>query len=299
MNVRNGDFSFRGTLQQGTVPWARLSGVPSTLSGTVNTSGNQSIGGNKTFTGTTTINSLVVPNTQPNNFWIRNTAPTIHLRDTDHNTSFIHCNSNIFYILRGETDATTWTQVNGVWPLQINLTNNNAQFGGDVLIAGNARAFRQNTTSTWSGNPGNGQGKMEYHSNRWYFVSGADSTEVARFRRSASDIFVIDNNGNVTASGTVTANSDIRLKDNIELIETPIEKLEKIRGVSFTRKDQDDKKKRHIGLIAQEVEKVLPELIQECDGIKSVAYGNLTAVLIEAIKELKHEVDELKKSINN
>jgi hypothetical protein len=264
-----------------------------TVAMTLDGSSNLSVTGSITTGG-----NLTVPSTQSSNFWIRNTSPTIYLRDTDHNVSMIHCNSNIFYILRGDTDATTWTQVNSRWPLEINLTNNNAQFGGDVLINSDARAFRQNTTANWSGNTGNGQGKMEYHSNRWYFVSGADSTEVARFRRSATDIFVIDNSGNVTASGTVTANSDIRLKDNIELIENPIEKLEKIRGVSFTRKDQDDKEQRHIGVIAQEVEEVLPELIRECDGIKSVAYGNLTAVLIEAIKELKNEVDELKKIIN-
>jgi hypothetical protein len=69
---------------------------------------------------------------EPSNLWIRNTSPTIYLRDTDHNVAMLHCNSNTFFILRGETDATTWTQVNGVWPLQINLTNNNATFGGTV-----------------------------------------------------------------------------------------------------------------------------------------------------------------------
>jgi hypothetical protein len=59
MNVRNGDFSFRGTLQQGTVPWARLSGVPSSLSNTVNLSGNQTIDGTKTFTARPTANKYL------------------------------------------------------------------------------------------------------------------------------------------------------------------------------------------------------------------------------------------------
>ena len=71
---------------------------------------------------------------QDSNLWIRNGSPTIYLRDTNHNTAFIHCNSNIFYILRGGTDATTWDAVGGRWPFEINLTNNNAQFGGGIYM---------------------------------------------------------------------------------------------------------------------------------------------------------------------
>jgi len=71
--------------------------------------------------------------------------------------------------------------------------------------------------------------------------------------------------------------------------------VQKIRGVTFTRNDQDDKEARHTGVIAQEVEKVLPEVVAEDDlGIKNVAYGNMVGLLIEAVKELKQEVEDLK-----
>ena len=64
-----------------------------------------------------------------------------------------------------------------------------------------------------------------------------------------------------------------------------------MRGVEF---DRIDIKGRHqIGVIAQEMEKVIPELVSEYDGVKSVSYGNITAVLIEAIKELNQKVENL------
>jgi hypothetical protein len=104
--------------------------------------------------------------------------------------------------------------------------------------------------------------------------------------------------GNFTAVGTVTANSDIRLKDNIEIIPNALEKVSQIRGVTFTRNDQEDKEKRHAGVIAQEIEKVLPEVVMEdSEGIKSVAYGNLVGLLIEAIKEQQEQINNLKKEI--
>jgi hypothetical protein len=106
--------------------------------------------------------------------------------------------------------------------------------------------------------------------------------------------------GNFTASGTVTANSDIKLKTNIKPIENALEKVTKMRGVEFDRIDRDNE--HQIGVIAQEIEQVVPEVVSDNFGTKAVAYGNITAVLIEAIKEqqtminsLKEEIEELKK----
>jgi hypothetical protein len=131
------------------------------------------------------------------NMIITNTSPTITFRDTDHNTAFIHVNSNIFYILRGSNnvDHGNWATVNSYWPLEINLTNNNATFGGNVYIGADARYFGMNSTANWGGNTGNGWGKLEYHSNRWYINAGANSTELVRFRRGGSDLARIDNSG--------------------------------------------------------------------------------------------------------
>jgi hypothetical protein len=104
----------------------------------------------------------------------------------------------------------------------------------------------------------------------------------------------------MTASGNVTAYSDIRLKENIEVIPNAIEKVKQIRGVTFTRNDQEDKEARHTGVIAQEVEKVLPEVVSEDnEGVKNVAYGNIVGLLIEAMKEQQETIDKLTGRIND
>ena len=86
----------------------------------------------------------------------------------------------------------------------------------------------------------------------------------------------------------VTATSDERLKSDIKTIDNALYKVMNMRGVSFTKQAE-----RGIGVIAQEVEKIIPEVVHDGE-YKSVAYGNIVGVLIEAIKELKKEVDQLK-----
>ena len=106
--------------------------------------------------------------------------------------------------------------------------------------------------------------------------------------------------GDILASGNVTAYSDSQLKDNVETIDKPLEKVLGLRGVTFTRVDIEDKDKKHIGVIAQEVEQVLPEVVLEhSDGIKSVAYGNMVGLLIEAIKEQQNQIESLKAEIES
>ena len=97
--------------------------------------------------------------------------------------------------------------------------------------------------------------------------------------------------GAATFNDNVTAYSDERLKDNIETIENGLDKVEQLRGVTYTRDEKES-----IGVIAQEVEKILPEIVLTADdemGTKSVDYSRLTAVLIEAVKELSARVKEL------
>ena len=75
------------------------------------------------------------------NIIINNGSPTVFFQDTDSNSAMLHCNSNLLYVLRGGTNSTTWTQVNGQWPLYINLTNNDAVFGGNISAVGDITAF--------------------------------------------------------------------------------------------------------------------------------------------------------------
>jgi len=102
--------------------------------------------------------------------------------------------------------------------------------------------------------------------------------------------------GNIRALGTITQTSDIRLKQNISQIQLALHIVENLRGVYYTKKE-DLRKQKHIGLIAQEVEEYLPEVVWT-DSIseektKSVSYDNIVSVLVEAIKELRSELKEL------
>jgi hypothetical protein len=107
----------------------------------------------------------------------------------------------------------------------------------------------------------------------------------------ADDVVTIG--GSLVSTGDITAFSDESLKKDVVTIEGALDKTKELRGVSFTRKSDDSKS---IGVIAQELEKVLPELVKTGDdGIKSVNYGQITGLLIEAVKELAAKVDELEK----
>jgi len=101
----------------------------------------------------------------------------------------------------------------------------------------------------------------------------------------------------LTATGDVTAFSDEKLKENITVIPNAIEKVSQIRGVTYTRNDLEDKEKVYSGVIAQEVEKVLPEVVSTEGDTKTVAYGNMVGLLIEAVKEQQEQINELKKQI--
>ena len=101
--------------------------------------------------------------------------------------------------------------------------------------------------------------------------------------------------GNFTATGEVTAYSDISLKDNIEVVADPLTKILSIRGVTYTRKDLADKETRHMGVIAQEVEQYFPEVVHTtAEGIKTVNYGAMAGAFIESFKAQQAQIDELR-----
>ena len=172
------------------------------------------------------------------NILINNTSPTLYFQDTNENSAMIHCNSNLLYFLRGGVNSTTWTQVNGQWPLYLNLTNNDAVFGGNVSVVGDVFAFI----------------------------------------------------------------SDIRLKTNIEPIENALDKVLLLSGFTYTFNEVGQEKGfdgsiKHSGVSAQEVQAVLPEAVKPSpadSNYLTVQYEKLVPLLIEAIKELKAEVEDLK-----
>jgi len=103
--------------------------------------------------------------------------------------------------------------------------------------------------------------------------------------------------GSITATGDITAYSDERVKENINTIENALDKVKALRGVTYNRTDKEDKSEK-IGVIAQEIQEVLPQVVHEQeDGMLGVSYGNITAVLIEAIKEQQIQIELLKAEI--
>lgn len=114
----------------------------------------------------------------------------------------------------------------------------------------------------------------------------------------------------LTVAGTTWCNSgvwdgsDIRWKKNVETLANPLEKVLKLRGISFDWKREEFEgsnfpEGRQIGIIAQELEKEFPELVTtDGDGYKAIAYDRLTAVLLEAIKAQQEEIKGLKQEIS-
>jgi hypothetical protein len=114
----------------------------------------------------------------------------------------------------------------------------------------------------------------------------------------AVTIATINSNGNLIITGTLTS-SDERLKKEISHIEDPMKVLNQLNGYHYYWKDDWRAPERQSGLLAQEVEKVLPELVGEDEnGIKAVNYMAMIPYLLEAVKEIKAENEKLKKEIS-
>ena len=128
-----------------------------------------------------------------------------------------------------------------------------------------------------------------------------DSRGSHHFQYQSSDRATLDSSGNFTANGNVGAYSDLALKEDIYQIENALEKVKKLRGVHFTRKEN---KSKEIGVVANEVEKVVPELVDEHEDkelgtVKTMKYANTVGLLIEAVKDLSKQVEELKNASTN
>jgi len=132
------------------------------------------------------------------------------------------------------------------------------------------------------------------------FVIGNGDINTQAYARGSnpSNAFIVYYDGNATLSGDLTVNSDARLKSNIMSLGSTLAKLMKIDGKSYTMKSNE--KVNKIGLLAQEIEEVFPELVKEGedkDGTLSVNYQGLIPVLINAIKEQQEELMSIRKSI--
>lgn len=137
-----------------------------------------------------------------------------------------------------------------------------------------------------------------FHKSGYAINFGLDSDNVVRLggwsQGSNTYRFTSDTSGNFVATGNLTAYSDRRLKTDLQTISDPLLKIRTLTGYTYKRVDTGQ---RQVGLIAQDVQTVLPEAVMESDGILTVSYGNLVALLVEAIKTLEDRIEVLEKGI--
>ena len=191
-------------------------------------------------------------------------------------------------VFTGNLTGTASSVTNGVY------TSGDQTVGGIKTFNGSLR----NITSDWSSfYLGGGQGGY-----LWMHVGGDASNEL-RFGRVNRSTFAWEANpfvmnmvsGAFTATGNITAFSDVRLKANIHPLQDSLYKVQQIQGVSYERKSDGEKK---IGFIAQDLQKILPEVvIENHSGMLSVDYGNIVALLVEAIKEQQTQIESLRNEI--
>ena len=188
------------------------------------------------------------------------------------------------------------------WQSGAYLSATSGQFGVGIGLALNAGADIQGSYGNWTGEK---SAKLQFHGGHFYI----QTTNSLFFRNynngSGNDLITFDNGGNIVAEGNITAYgsvSDERLKENIEVIDNAIDKVNQLKGVTFNYKKDG---KVGTGLIAQDLEKVLPEAVYTAqalgDHLKdekqeehlAINYGNTVGLLVEAIKELSAKIEKL------
>ena len=145
---------------------------------------------------------------------------------------------------------------------------------------------------------GNG-GLYQQNGNGWVFYHNRGNACLSVMTSTSSSSYKLYVGGSIYAEGDVVAYSDRRKKENIVTVDNALDTVNKLRGVYYNRID-DDSKKRQVGVIAQEIQEVLPEVVTYAKDLDEygVSYGNITGLLIEAIKEQQTQIEELKELVN-
>lgn len=151
----------------------------------------------------------------------------------------------------------------------------------------NCAVFGNNLTTGTTNQFIFGQYNALSNTEKFIIANGTSSTP--------KNIFTIDKEGNVTTTGTINGSSDARLKTNINTMTGSLDNILKLRGVTFNWKESSNPTKTQYGFIAQEVEKVFPDLVgTDSNGFKTVNYSGVIPVLTEAIKTQQEEIESLK-----
>jgi hypothetical protein len=196
------------------------------------------------------------------------------------------------------TSFRIWDETGGASRLEIDATGSTILTG--LLVGRNSASTDVNSANDTGSISVRGStttvASMSFHRAGAYAINmGLGTDNVFRIGgwSASSNCFQMDGSGNLTMLGNVTAYSDARMKKDVVTIDNALDLVGKMRGVKYTRKDTG---KAGVGVIAQEMLEVVPEVVQQgigADDTLSVAYGNLVGVLIEAIKELEARVAQL------
>jgi len=208
--------------------------------------------------------------------------PTTFIWSVESNNTDIYYDQGSVRIGSGSLDPELILQgVNGTSRLQ--------NSGNFLELVSGSNVFMRNSLTNGDVYIGNSSIKVDISEQKVGIGTGSLPTETLEV--GGDSLF----SGDITVTGDVVSTSDISLKENIEVILNPIEKVKELSGYTFNRIGQD---KRTVGLMAQDVEKVLPEAVSSNNGIKSLAYGNLVALLVETVKEQQKQIDELREKID-
>ena len=177
---------------------------------------------------------------------------------------------------------------------------NSTSYIATLHTSGTIQAGNSGTGNIYIGNTGvSGSGNhFRFHTNNSQTYFDMNCGTINWRQGSSTRYYFYPSTANMTINGTLTQYSDIRYKTNIVEIPDAIDKVKSIRGVYYNRTDFNTEPTK-IGVIAQEVEVLMPELILQAEDtdLKSVSYNELTAVLVQAIKEQQTIIDDLKTRI--
>ncbi|MCF8244738.1 MAG: tail fiber domain-containing protein [Saprospiraceae bacterium] len=237
------------------------------------------------------------------NLVINHSYPTIYLQDTDEMSGFIHQNSNLMYFLNGGVNASTWASPTGsYWPLTLNMANDAATFGGPAY-------FMEGNVGIGTNSPGShklalltgafGLKIQNASAGNSYWELWQDGLQNGNFYLYAG--FGSVGNFNYS-SGVYSATSDRRLKDNITPLNNVLPILLKLEAKNYTYKS-DTKKELNIGFIAQDVEKLFPELVtppsinEKGETPYMMNYAGFGIIAVKAIQEQQVIIETQAKKI--
>lgn len=233
------------------------------------------------------------------------------------NTNIMVLGSSGNFVIYQSDGSTTGMELTSAGALTVASTINSGAItsSGDITGAnltsnGAINGTFQGTIATSSQFGTNGWINSTDGANRFYFTasSGATYMKINSYiyfqdTTSGANRFSIDSGGNGVFAGNVTAYgspSDEKLKENISVIEDPINKIKKLRGVTYTLKSDGN---RLTGLIAQDLQTVLPEAVYTAKDLENeehlaIRYGNTVGLLVEAIKDQQKQIEEQKEIID-